>query len=83
MSLKNSYVISDYIEWDIMFLLVRKLYCDKEYCFFLLIGCGFFFGLCILDIFVFMWFMLLNDEKFVIIEKKMGKRCEIKINLNF
>lgn len=31
MSLKNSYVTSDYIEWDIMLSLVRKLYRDKEY----------------------------------------------------
>ena len=31
MSLKNSYVTSDYIEWDIMLSLVRKLYRDKEW----------------------------------------------------
>ena len=76
MSLKNSYVTSDYIEWDTMLSLVRKLYRDKEYRFSLLIGCGSFFGLRISDI-------LLNDEKFVIIEKKTGKRREIKINSNF
>lgn len=28
MSLKNSYVTSDYIEWDTMLSLVRKLYRD-------------------------------------------------------
>ena len=40
MSLKNSYVTSDYIEWDTMLSLVRKLYRDKEYRLSLLIGCG-------------------------------------------
>lgn len=28
MSLKNSYVTSDYIEWDTMLSLVRKLYLE-------------------------------------------------------
>lgn len=31
MSLKNTYVTSDYIEWDSMLSLVRKLYRDGEY----------------------------------------------------
>ena len=30
MSLKNSYVTSDYIEWDTMLSLVRKLYVIKN-----------------------------------------------------
>lgn len=83
MSLKNSYVTSDYIEWDTMLSLVRKLYRDKEYRMSLLIGCGSFFGLRISDILSLTWSMLLDDEKFVIIEKKTGKRREIKINSNF
>ena len=82
MSLKNSYVTSDYIEWDTMLSLVRKLYRDKEYRMSLLIGCGSFFGLRISDILSLTWSMLLDDE-FVIIEKKTGKRREIKINSNF
>ena len=45
MSLKNSYVTSDYLEWDSMLSLVRKLYRDQEYRLSLLIGCGSFFGL--------------------------------------
>ena len=83
MSLKNSYVTSDYIEWDTMLSLVRKLYRDKEYRLSLLIGCGSFFGLRISDILTLTWSMLLDDERFVIIEKKTGKRREIKINSNF
>ena len=83
MSLKNSYVTSDYIEWDTMLSLVRKLYRDKEYRMSLLIGCGSFFGLRISDILTLTWSMLLDNEKFVIVEKKTGKRREIKINSNF
>ena len=49
----------------------------------LLIGCGSFFGLRISDILALTWSMLLDDEKFVIIEKKTGKRREIKVNSNF
>lgn len=83
MSLKNSYVTSDYIEWDTMLSLVRKLYRDKEYRLSLFAGCGSFFGLRISDILTLTWSMLLDDERFVIIEKKTGKRREIKINSNF
>lgn len=83
MSLKNTYVTSDYMEWDSMLSLVRKLYRDKEYRLSLLIGCGSFFGLRISDLLTLTWSMLLDDEKFVIVEKKTGKRREIKINSNF
>lgn len=83
MSLKNSYVTSDYMEWDSMLSLVRKLYRDKEYRLSLLIACGSFFGLRISDILSLTWSMLLDDERFTIIEKKTGKRREIKINSNF
>ena len=31
MSLKNSYVTSDYMEWDSMLSLVHKLYRDMSY----------------------------------------------------
>ena len=83
MSLKNSYVTSDYIEWDTMLSLVRKLYRDKEYRLSLLIGCGSFFGLRISDILTLTWSMLLDNEKFVITEQKTGKRREIRVYCNF
>ena len=38
MSLKNSYVTSDYMEWDSMLSLVHKLYRDKDQTFSLLHG---------------------------------------------
>lgn len=83
MSLKNSYVTSDYMEWNLMLSLVRKLYRDEEYRLSLLIGCGSFFGLRISDLLTLTWSMLLDDEKFIVVEKKTGKRREIRINCNF
>lgn len=84
MSLKNSYTTSDYLQWDSATSLVRKLYRDKEYRISLLIGCGIFFGLRISDLLQLTWEMLLNkDAKFIIIEKKTGKRREVRINREF
>lgn len=83
MSVKNSYVTSDYIEWDVMLSLIRKLYRDKKYRISLLLGCGCFFGLRISDILTLSWSMLLAKDSFIIIEKKTKKRREIKINSNF
>ena len=70
MSLKNSYVTSDYLEWDSMLSLVRKLYRDEEYRLSLLIGCGSFFGLRISDLLTLTWSMLLDNEKFVVTENR-------------
>ena len=83
MSVKNSYTTSDYLEWDSMLSTVRKLYRDKEYRMSLLIGCGSFFGLRISDILSLSWDMLLDRDTFTLIEKKTGKRREIRINPNF
>lgn len=83
MSIKNSNVTSDYIEWDSMLSLVRKLYRDGEYRLSLLIGCGCFFGLRISDLLSLDWTMILDDTKFALIEKKTGKRREIRINEDF
>ena len=84
MSLKNSYTTSDYLQWDSATTLVRKLYRDNKYRISLLIGCGIFFGLRISDLLRLTWNMLLNSEaKFVLIEKKTGKRREVKINKEF
>ena len=83
MSLKNSYVTSDYLEWDSMLSLVRKLYRDEEYRLSLLIGCGSFFGLRISDLLTLTWSMLLDNEKFVVTEQKTGKRRESRVNCNF
>lgn len=80
MSLKNSYVTSDYIEWDSMLNLVRRLYNDGDYRMSLLIACGCFFGLRISDLLTLSWGQLLENSTFALNEKKTGKRREIKIN---
>ena len=83
MSIKNSYTTADYLEWDKMLNLVRRLYRDANYRMSVLVGCGSFFGLRISDLLTLKWSMLLDSDRFVIIEKKTGKRREIKINANF
>ncbi len=80
MSTLHSNTTSDYLEWDSMLNLVRKLYKDKKYRLSLLIGCGCFFGLRISDLKCLTWSGLLDSDKLVIVEKKTGKRREIKIN---
>ena len=79
MSLKNSNVTSDYIEWNLMLSLVRKLYRDREYRLSLLIGCGSFFGLRISDLLTLTWSMLLDNDKFMLIEKKQEKEEKLKL----
>lgn len=83
MSLENSYVTSDYVEWDTMLALIHKLYRNQEYRMSLLIGCGSFFGLRISDLLTLTWSMLLDSDSFIIIEKKTKKRREIKVNYGF
>ena len=81
--INHRYQTSDYMEWDVMLFLIRKLYRDGNYRMSLLIGCGSFFGLRISDILTLTWDMLLNDDKFVLNEKKTGKRRVVKINADF
>ncbi|MBO7265127.1 MAG: tyrosine-type recombinase/integrase [Alistipes sp.] len=83
MSLKNSNTTADYIEWDTMVDLVHRLYDDKMYRMSLLVGCGSFFGLRISDLKSLRWRDLLSGPRLSIIEKKTGKRREIKINTSF
>ena len=76
----HKYQTSDYMEWDVMLSLIRKLYRDGNYRMSLLIGCGSFFGLRISDLLSLSWSMLLDDDKFVLHENKTGKRRVVKIN---
>ena len=79
----HKYQTSDYMEWDVMLSLIRKLYRDGTYRMSLLIGCGCFFGLRISDILTLTWSMLLDDDKFTLNEKKTNKRRTVKINSDF
>ena len=79
----HKYQTSDYMEWDVILSLIRKLYRDGNYRMSLLIGCGCFFGLRISDILTLTWYMLLDDDKFTLNEKKTNKRRVVKINADF
>lgn len=79
----HKYQTSEYMEWDVMLSLIRKLYRDGNYRMSLLIGCGCFFGLRISDILTLTWYMLLDDDKFTLNEKKTNKRRVVKINADF
>lgn len=83
MSLKHSYTTADYIEWNTMLNLVRRLFKDGNYRISLLIGCGCFFGLRISDILQLSWDMLLDGDSFMLSEKKTGKRRIVRINDGF
>jgi integrase len=83
MSIKYSNTTADYIQWDTMLSLVRKLYKDKKYRLSLLIGCGCFFGLRVSDLKTLTWDQLLTAPRFSLIEKKTGKRREVEINESF
>ena len=79
----KTYRTSDYMEWNTMLSLVRKLYKDGNYRMSLLLGCGSFFGLRISDLLTLSWDMLLYDDQFTIREKKTGKRRVVRINNDF
>lgn len=83
MSVKNSHTAADYLEWNTMLNLLRKLYRDGDYRMSLFIGCGCFFGLRVSDLRKLTWSMLLNDDKFTLTEQKTGKRRVVKINSDF
>ena len=82
MSVLHSSTTADYLEWNTMLSVVRKLYKDGNYRMSLLIGIGAFTGLRISDILSLRWKMLM-DESFILIEKKTGKVREVKINKDF
>ena len=79
----HEYRTSNAMEWDTAISLIRRLYRDGDYRMSLLIGCGCFFGLRISDLVTISWSMLLNGDKFIIYEKKTGKRRVVKINKGF
>ncbi len=83
MSLKNSITTADYLPWDEMTRLVKRLYEDGDYRMSLFIGCGSFFGLRVSDLKKFTWAMLLDNDEVTIRERKTGKRRTIYINPAF
>jgi len=82
MSLLHTSTTADYLEWDTMLSIVRRLYKDGNYRISLLIGIGAFTGLRISDILSLRGKMVLGDS-FKLVEKKTGKVREVKINKGF
>ena len=79
MSRKHSCTTADYLPWDTMRNLTRRLFKDGKYRMSLLIACGSFFGLRICDLLGLSWEQILG-ESFTLNEKKTGKHREIKVN---
>jgi len=80
MSKKFSITTADYIDWNEMSNLVRKLANDKNYKMSLLVGIGSFWGLRISDILKLKWEDILDKDEFTITEKKTSKKRTIRIN---
>ena len=80
MSLKYSITTADYMHWDEMTNLVRRLLHDEDYKMSLLIAIGCFWGLRISDILSLRWSQILNVYEFTIKEKKTDKLRTIRIN---
>lgn len=83
MSLKGTHTKADFIEWNTMLSLIRKLYRDRDYIMSLFIGCGCFLGLRVSDLRRLTWSMLLDADRFVIDEQKTSKRRVVKVNADF
>lgn len=79
----QAYRTSDSMEWDTAMALVRRLFRDGDYRMSLLVGSGCFFGLRISDLLSLTWNMLLDDDRFIVHEKKTGKRRVVRINKEF
>lgn len=80
MSLKYSNTTADYLNWDEMTNLIRRLAKDENYKMSLLISIGCFWGLRISDILSLRWKQIYNVDEFTIQEKKTGKARTIRIN---
>jgi integrase len=80
MSTKYSNTTADFLSWDQNLNLIRKLFNDGEFKMSLLISIGSFWGLRISDILKIKWQDILDQDGFVLVEKKTQKPREIKIN---
>lgn len=83
MSVKGTRTTADYIEWNTMLTLIRRLFKDGDYTMSLFIGCGCFFGLRVSDLRRLTWRMLLESDRFTLNEQKTNKRRVIKVNADF
>jgi integrase len=80
MALKGQKTTSDFLEWNKMQTIVLKLERDNDLKFALLIATGSYIGLRISDLLQLRWNQVLNEEHFIITEKKTKKTRKITIN---
>lgn len=80
MALKGQKTTSDFLEWDKMQTIVLKLERDKDLKFALLIATGSYIGLRISDLLQLRWNQILNQDYFMITEKKTKKTRKVTIN---
>lgn len=80
MALKGQKTTSDFLEWEKMQTLVLKLERDGDLKFALLIATGSYIGLRISDLLQLRWNQLLNQDYFIITEKKTKKVRKVTIN---
>jgi integrase len=83
MSAKGTYTTAEPLDWDEAISLMNRLFKDGNYRISLLVGCGIFFGLRISDLLRLTWHELIDEDTFIIHEKKTGKRRIIKVNDTF
>ena len=80
MSLKYSNTTADYLPWNEMVLLVRRLFEDGNFTYSLLISLGSFWGLRISDLRDLKWEDILYKKDISITEQKTGKKRNITIS---
>jgi integrase len=80
MSKKFSTTTADFLDWNEMTNLVRKLENDNNYKLSFLVSIGCFFGLRISDLLSLKWEQILGVDEFTITEKKTQKKRTIRIN---
>ena len=71
---------TSFIEWNDFISLITRLEKDKEYKFCLLISIGVFTGVRISDLLTLKFSQILNEDVFLITEKKTKKDRSIKVN---
>ena len=82
MSAKHSHTTADYIPFDTVCNLIRRLYKEGDYLMSMFFGMA-FLGLRCSDILKLQWKNLLCEEKLTIVEQKTGKSRELMINRGF
>ena len=71
---------TSFIEWNDFISLITRLEKDKEYKFCLLISIGVFTGVRISDLLTLKYSHILNEDVFLLTEKKTKKERSIKVN---